>query len=237
MKKTFYTLGFIVLISVAAGLYFLTFRFDGVVETRIERAATIALGSRVEVGGVKTNLRKGTLSVERISVANPAGFDNPYAVQLNAVEAAVDYEGLEIKQIVIENPEFFVEEKDGKTNFDQILKALDAEFQGSTGEPQTKQPVIVIRHLRIDETRAAFESETSDKYSDISIDAIEMNNLSGTPSELAHLIARKVVTEISSEVATEVSRTKTMKPVDDVQDKVTSKPKDISGDDEGDQPN
>jgi hypothetical protein len=226
MRNTFFTLGGIVLVSVAAALYFLAFRFDGVVETQIERAATMALGARVEVGGVTTNLREGTLSVEQISVANPPGFDNPYAVQLNAVEAALDYEGLEVKQLVIENPTFFVEEKDGKINFDEILKELEAEADGAT---QTQEREIVIRHLRIDETNAAFQSQSFDHYSDIKVDAIEMHDLRGTPTALARQIAREVVSEISSEAATEMMKTKAKNQVDDVQSKNSSTVKEMRG--------
>jgi len=90
MRKVFFTLGAIVLVAVGAAFYFIAYRMDSVIESRIERAATVALGSAVEVGGVHTDLRKGTLTVDEISVANPPGFKNPYAVQLNGLEAAVD---------------------------------------------------------------------------------------------------------------------------------------------------
>lgn len=232
MKKTFYTLGLIILVSVAAALYFLAFRFDGVVETRIEKAATMAMGTRVEVGGVKTNLREGTLKVERISVANPPGYENPYAVELNALEAALDYEGLEIKRLVIENPEFFVEEKDGKINFDEMLKELEAAPEDAA---TSDEPEIVIRHLRIDETNAAFQSKSFDRYTDINVDAIEMHNLRGTPTALAKQIAREVVTEISSEAATEMMKTSAKKQVDDVQKKISGKLKEMLGSDDEDE--
>jgi len=192
------------LVAAAAAIYFITFQLDSVVETQIERAASIAIGSAVEVGGVKTNLRDGTLSVERISVANPPGYENPYAVRLNDLEAAVDYEGLEIKRVVIDNPEFIVEERDGKTNFSQILEALESGTGPKTGGGAGEEPVIVIQHFRINETQAAFESRSLDRYSDIKLDAIELNNLRGTPSELAALIAKEVVGELSSEAETEM---------------------------------
>ncbi len=126
MRRVFFTLGALMLVAAAAAVYFIIFRLDSVVETRIEKAATMAFGSRVEVGGVRTNLRDGTLTVDQISVANPPGFENPYAVRLNTVQAAVDYQGLEIKRVEIKNPEFYVEERDGKINFDLMLQALDS---------------------------------------------------------------------------------------------------------------
>ncbi len=239
MRKVFFTLGSIMLLAVAAAVYFIMFRLDGVVETRIEKAASMAFGSRVEVGGVKTNLRDGTLTVEQISVANPPGFENPYAVRLNAVQAAVDYAGLEVKRVVIENPEFHVEEHGGKTNFDQMLQALDAgageSADSGPGDAAPKaEPVIVIRHLRIDETRAAFESHTFDRYTDMQIDAIEMNNLRGTPAQLAGEIARKVVGELNSAASSEMLKVQTQKKVDDMQKKVSDKLRDLLGEEKDD---
>lgn len=235
MRKVFFTLGSIMLLAVVAAVYFIMFRLDGVVETRIEKVASTALGSRVEVGGVRTNLRDGTLTVEQISVANPPGFENPYAVRLNAVEAAVDYDGLEVKQVVIANPEFYVEEHGGKTNFGQMLHALDAGAGESAGSgpaeaPPKAEPVIVIRHLRIDETRAAFESHTFDRYTDMQIGAIEMNNLRGTPSQLTGEIARKVVGELKSAASSEMLKVQAQKKVDDIQQKVNDKLRDLLGD-------
>ena len=229
MRKVLLILGGAMLVAAAAAIYFVMFRLDSVVETRIEKAASLAFGSRVDVGGVKTNLRDGTLTVERISVANPPGFDNPYAVRLNSVQAAVDYKGLEIKQVEIENPEFYVEENRGKTNFDEMLKALQAESEKPESEAQTKEPVISIRHLRIDETRAAFESHTLDQYTDMKVDAIEMNNLRGTPTQLAEQIARKVVGDLSSEAAKQMFKAKAQKKLDNVQKKVNDKLQELLG--------
>ena len=229
MRRTFITLGAIFLLVAVAALYFINFRLDSVVESRIEQAASMAFGSRVEVGGVKTNLRDGTLTVEHISVANPPGFENPYAVRLNAVQAAVDYEGLNIKRVEIENPEFYVEEHGGKTNFEQMLQSLDSGAARPSGAAQGNEPVIVIRHLRIDETRAAFESHTFDQYTDMQVDAIEMNNLRGTPTELAGQIAREVVKELSSEAASEMFKAKARKQLDDVQKKLNDKMQDLMG--------
>lgn len=217
MRKVFFTLGAIVLVSVGAAFYFIAYRMDSVIESRIERAASVALGSAVEVGGVHTDLRKGTLTIDEISVANPPGFESPYAVRLNALEAAVDYDGLEIRQVEIEDPEFIIEEIGGETNFDRMLQALDAgrgpvsggsdessPGAGSPGEGSKPEPVIVVRHFRINDTRAVFDSRSLGTVGDVKIDAIEMNDLRGTPSELAEEIGREVLDELSSEAAQEL---------------------------------
>jgi hypothetical protein len=241
MRKVFFTLGAIVLVAVGAAFYFIAYRMDSVIESRIERAATVALGSAVEVGGVHTDLRKGTLTVDEISVANPPGFKNAYAVQLNGLEAAVDYKGLEIRHVVVEDPEFIIEEVGGETNFEQMLKALDAgkgpvtggTDESASGAGRKAEPVIVVRQLRINESRAVFDSASLDKIGDVKVDAIEMNDLRGTPSELAEQIGREVLDELSSEAARELLKGQTKRQLKKMGGSVSGALRGILGGEEG----
>ena len=120
MKKLFATLGLIMLVGAGLAWYFVNVRMDSMIESRMERAATASLGSHVEVGGVETDLRNGTLTVRELSVANPPGYKNPYAMRFNGVEAAVDYDSLEIRRVVISQPEFLVEELGGTLGAKQL---------------------------------------------------------------------------------------------------------------------
>lgn len=245
MRKVFFTLGAIVLVAVGAAFYFIAYRMDSVIESRIERAATLALGSTVEVRGVHTHLRDGTLTVDEISVANPPGFDSPYAARLNGVEAAVDYDGLEIKHVVIQNPEFIIQEIGGETNFDQMLKALDDNIgPASGGNDETNpgeadpsrggrpEPVIVVRNFRIDETHAVLDSRSLDQVSDVKVDAIEMNELRGTPSQLARQIGREVLDELSSAAARELLKEQARKQLKKMSGSVSDALRGLMGDDD-----
>lgn len=234
MRKVALVFALIVLAGVAAAWYFIAFRLDGVVESEIERAATLSMGTAVEVGGVRTNLRDGSVTVQQISVANPPGFDGPYAARFKGVEAQVDYDTREVKRVVIDNPEFFIEEAGGKTNFGELLDTLEKQIAAGETEGQTAEPEIVIRHFRINQTRAAFESRTLDRVDDVGVDAIEMNDLRGTPSELATLIAREVVQELSSEAANEMLKSQARKKFGEVEEKLSSGLRDLFG--SGDQP-
>jgi hypothetical protein len=222
MRKVFYTLGLIALVGAGAAWYFVNMRLDTMVESRLERAATMALGSHVEVGGVETDLRNGTLRIREVSVANPPGYENTHAMRFNGIDAAVDYQNLEIKRVVIDNPEFIIEELNGTTNFQQMLDALDSgETVVPAGDPAKPEPEIVIRHFRIDKARAAFESKSLDQYTDLNVDAIELNNLKGTPSELANQIGKVVLKELSSEAAMALLEAQARKKAGDIGSKVS----------------
>jgi hypothetical protein len=97
----------------------------------------------------------------------------------------------------------------------------------------------VIRHFRIDQTRAVFESHSFDRFTDVEVDAIEMHNLRGTPTQLAEQITREVVGELSSEANSALLKAEARKKLGDVEEKVSSKLRDLLGedDDEDGEPN
>ncbi len=222
MRKLFMILGLIMLAGAGAALYFINVRMDSVIESRMERAATTSLGNHVEVTGVQTDLRKGTLTVREITVANPPGYKNPYAMRLKGVEASLDYDNLDIKQVVIKNPEFLIEELGGTTNFQQMLDALEAGEDVLPAADQSRpEPVIVMRQFRIDGARASFESSSLDRNSSLQVDSIELRDLEGTPTELANQIGKKVLRELSSQASMALLEAQARKAVGDLGEKVS----------------
>lgn len=233
MKKVLTTL--LVLLLVLGGFtwYFVEYRMDSMIEHQIERAASRSFGTRVSVGAVKTNIREGSLTVSDITVANPPGFRNPNAFSLENVEAALDFSTLDVKRVVVDRPQIVIEEMGGETNFSRML----AELQKMDSDPQPageqkREPVIVIHHFRLNESRAAFESPSLDRYSDLEVDAIELNDIRGTPNEVAKIIATEVVSEIASEAAVAVLKAQAQKKLEDVGGKVGDKLRDMLGEDE-----
>jgi len=234
MKKFIVVLLVLALI-VGGGLwYFVSFRLDSMIESRIEQAGTQSFGTRVSVGAVKTSIRDGSLAISEITVANPPGFRNPTAFSLNNIEAAVDYGSRDIKRLVIEQPEIVIEELGGKTNFELMLAELES-IESEPGNVDGGEPEIVIRHFRMNESRAAFESASLDRYTDVEVDAVELNDIRGTPTEVARIIAREVVGEVTSEAATELLKAQARKKLQDVDQKVGEKLQEFFGSDDADE--
>lgn len=232
MKKFLSVLLVLVLIVGGAAWYFLSFRLDGIIENRIEMAGSQSFGSRVSVGSVATNIREGSLTISEITIANPPGFRNANAFSLENIEAAVDFRSLEVKRVLIDNPEIVIEEAGGRTNFDAMLAALEKSSRRPAEESAGEEPVIVLRHFRMNESRAGFESESLDRYTDVKIDAVELNDLRGTPTELARVIGTEILKEVTREAATEVFKAEASKKYDEVEEKITEKLRGLLGDDE-----
>jgi hypothetical protein len=230
MKKLF---GFILLLLLIVGIvvwYFTTFRLDAMIEQQIEQAGSASFGSPVTVGSVTTSIKDGSLRIADITVANPSGFRNKNAFTLRGIEAAVDYATFDIKRVFINEPDIVIEEKGGKTNFDVMLDRLNSGEEVPVETPEGVEPtVITIHHFRMNESRAAFESESLDRYSDLEIDEVELSNISGTPSEVATVIATEVLKEVTREAATEMLKAQARKKYGDVEESVTDKLKDVFG--------
>ena len=78
-------------------------------------------------------------------------------------------------------------------------------------------------------TRAAFQSESLDTNSDLNVDAVELNNLEGTPNELAREIATEILKEMSSEAAAELLKAQAKKKYEESESKEPEKMKGLPG--------
>lgn len=231
MKKALVAL-LILVLAVGIGVwYFVSYRLDGMIEQKIEQVGSASLGANVGVGAVQTDVRAGSLKISDITVANPPGFRNPNAFSLRNIEAAVDYASREVRRVVIENPEIIIEERDGETNFSMMLREVEAMPSEPAG-PGAGEPVIVVRYFRMNGSRAAFESASLDRYADVEVDAVELSDIRGTPTEVAKVIATEVLTQIAAEAATELLKAQARKKYQDVEDKVSDKLKNLLGGDE-----
>jgi hypothetical protein len=223
MKKALILLVGLVVLVGGAAWYFVAFKMDATIEKTIEKHASASLGTQVSVGSVKSDIKAGSLSISNITIANPPGYKNKNAFSLNDIEAAVDYANFDIKRIVINNPEIVIEEKGGKTNFDQILAAISQDGSSSEADAEPDQAaeaeeeqIYVIRNFRMNESRASFESESFDRYSNLEVDAIEIRDIKGTRSEVSKIIASEVISEITKEAATEILKAKASDKISDI---------------------
>lgn len=206
-------------VILAAGLfawYFVSFRLDGVIKTQIEKVGGQTLGTSVSVGSLSTDIKNGSLTISDIIVANPPGYNNANAFTLRGIEAAVDYQNFDVKRIIIEQPEIVIEERNGETNFTELLSGLERSPGPEEPAGDKPPPALVIHHFRMNESRAAFESKSFDRYTDLEIDAIEVKNVRGTPAEVTEVIAREVVEQIVSEAAKELLKAKASEKINDI---------------------
>ena len=208
MKKVLIGVLVLILVLGVAAWYFTTFRLDGLIKQQIEQVGSNTLNTQVTVGSVTTDLKNGSLIISDVVVANPPGFNNPNAFSLSGIEAALDYDTLDIRRIIIEKPEIVIEELNGETNFSTLLANMDSEPEPEPETDTGPPPELVIHLFRMNESRAAFESKSMDRYTDLKVKAVEVKNVRGTPAEVTEVIVREILDEVISAAAVELLKAK-----------------------------
>lgn len=82
--------GLVLVLAVGGALYYFLRNLDSLVADAIERYGSEATGTAVTVDSVSIELREGKGSVRGLKVANPPGFDEPYAITWNEVSIDID---------------------------------------------------------------------------------------------------------------------------------------------------
>ena len=208
MKKILIVLLATAVLIIGAVWYFVSFRLDDMIREQIESTGSQLLDTKVSVGEVTTDLRSGSLAISSIVVANPEGYENENAFTLSGIEAALDYETSNIKRLIINRPQIVIEEQAGRTNFTDLLNNIERTPEDPPAETSEPPPVITIQHFRMSEASAAFESKSTDRYTDVKVRSVELHNLSGTPDEVGAAILEAIIEKTVAAAAVELLRAK-----------------------------
>jgi hypothetical protein len=229
MKKVIVVLLVLALVVGAGVWYFVSYRLDGLIKRRIEQAGSASFGCGSASARYHKHPGRLAADLQRL-VANPPGYE-PHRIHPSNAGGG-GYANLDIKRVVIDKPGIVIEEMGGRTNFEQMLAELEKmEAESAPGEAGADEPQIVLRHFRMNESRAAFQSESLDRYTDVEIEAIELHDLRGTPTEVAQVIAREVLDEVTEEAATELLKAQAGKKYEEMEQKVGDALKEMLCDD------
>jgi len=153
MKKFF--IAFAVL--VIGGAIFAYMNFESGIRRGIEIAGSSALGVAVTVTGVSLSPFSGEGSIYGLSIANPEGYDAPFAIELGGLDIGVNVESLfsdviEIDSIVISDAKITYETKVVTDNIRALLNKLPRENAAPVVEASPdalSSTQVIIRDLRI----------------------------------------------------------------------------------------
>jgi uncharacterized protein involved in outer membrane biogenesis len=218
-SKVLLTSVLIIIIAIAAALYYVWTSLDTLVETAIENYGSQVTQTSVQVHEVKLRdtLAQGKGSIAGISVANPNGFSTPHAFTLGRIETQLDIDALTPDLIVIDAitigaPQMFFEiNNEGQANFNvlknNISSAIPAKPAGKQPETASSDAEIklTIRRLRIQNgTVEATLMPLDGKKLMTTLPQIELQNLGGkkggTPEEIAQQILNVMIDQTRAAV-------------------------------------
>jgi len=152
MKKLL--IGLVILIVVTVGVVF--YAFDTILKGGIETAGSSVLQTDVTVGSVGVSPLSGSGGIQQLRIANPAGFNEPYAMELGGLDVAIDTgsvfsDVIVIDRIIIEQPVITYETRITTDN----IRALLDNIGGGSGQQQPENGAagsgkrIVIRDFQM----------------------------------------------------------------------------------------
>lgn len=143
-----------------------------IVKKVVTSTGTEMLGTRVSLGEVKLALTEGSGGLYRLTIANPPGFSEANAFELDEVSlkleiASVTTDEIVIDRVVIDGARVLLEEKGGATNLKTLsdrLTQTPTDSGGTSGQPteptaETEGPRLVIREFRFTNAHVRVVSE------------------------------------------------------------------------------
>ena len=153
MKKLLLTL----LILIVAGGVFAYLNYENGIRRGIEIAGSNALGTAVTVSGVSVSPFTGEGSIRGLTIANPEGFDAPYAIELGGLDVSINTASIlsdviEINLIQIDDAKITYETTVVRDNIRALLANLPDSDAAPVVEANPDAPAstqVIIREFRM----------------------------------------------------------------------------------------
>ena len=219
MKRSIKLAGVVILlllVAAGAALYYSQSRVSSLVEAAlgIEAAAeellTRAVGTEVTIESIDVALADGELSILGLTVANPAGFHTPHALEAREVRVAMELASLledtvVVREIVVEKPILAYEIGPEGSNLEALQRNAESfagSGKGTSGDAPTRR--ILIENLHVRGGRVAASAVFLEGKSwKVPLPDIHLRNLSSGEGGLA---AGGIVKEVTAEIARNARR-------------------------------
>lgn len=219
MKKVLFALIALIIIAIAASMYYVYSNLDAILKAAIEMYGSEATHTAVRVEKVKVKLTDGSQAgsgaIYGLTIGNPFGYSTPHAFTLGEVSIKIDLNSLRSPPYVIDNitvraPQVFFEvNKDKKNNLNELKEKLTAGLPKDTAAKDTGstapvEPRLIIRKITFSEGAIKAKVTPLNKNYDLALPAINMANLGGkkgaTPTEIANEIIDRLIAQAKAEV-------------------------------------
>lgn len=210
----------VLLVLVAALLWFAFSQMDRLVKTGIETATPPVVLTAVTVGEVKLSPFSGSGIIENFVIANPEGFSGPYALRIGKADVALDTsasnpEKIVLKHVHIIDPEIHLEMGLQGTNLKQIAKNAEtfamgearpranAAAQAAPGAQAEKALKLQINELLIRGARvSAGTSLVQGAKAEATLPEIRLSDIGSGPEGISPAaLTAKVLSVLSTEAA------------------------------------
>lgn len=190
MRRVLLIGGGVIVAIVIAVAYTLYSSLDSIIAEAIEKYGSRYTGTAVHVDGVHLDLVSGKGQITGFSVANPAGFDTPKAIEAETVTLAVDIGSITgnpivIKEIVIDKPRVTYEVGANGNNIDALIGNVEhntasdeGKSAGKDGTEDGDERKLIIENLYVKGGEASVSATgLGGKTMDVDLDNIHLRNI------------------------------------------------------------
>jgi hypothetical protein len=222
MKKIMIIGAVLVVVAVAALIFYLLSNLNTLVAAAIEKNGSEVTDTSVRVSEVDIALREGRGSIRGLRVASPEGFRASDAFELGDITVDIDVASVRddpivIDEIRIQMPVVKAEvAKNGTSNIDELRKQVQAHSTGSAQGTQGDQKNLRIKRflfekgrIELDATALGVERQTVD------LPEIRLTDVGGANGAPPDEIAKIVLTAVAKQVASEIARSEANRLIQD----------------------
>lgn len=217
MKKFILSLALVIILAIAALMFYIFTNLDALVKAGIEKYGSEATQTDVRVEQVKIDLIEGAGAINGLTIANPQGFSMPYAFSLGEVSTKIDLDSLKeepyiIDEITVRAPQVFVEiNADKKTNLNELTKNLTAGAPKAKTEAAAKDagavgPRMIIRRVIFADGNIEARVVPLNKNYRLKLPTLNMSNLGGSNGAVPGELAREIINRLTDQAREQIKK-------------------------------
>ena len=234
MRAFLIVFAIVVLAVVGVGAY-LYFNLGALIKQAIETEGPAYLEAPVTVQAVNLGFADTTGEIRGFQIANPAGFDGPYAMRVARVKLALDQENssqevVVLNELSIDGAELNAVAKGTRTNLQQLLANVERNAGAPSGDSTTEgeTPVrVIIDQLHFTNAKTQLVSdllgEVAVEIPDIHLSDIGRKSNGATMGEVFQLLLKPISQAVTREVVARSSG------IDELEQRLKDKVKDKLG--------
>jgi uncharacterized protein involved in outer membrane biogenesis len=241
----------IVLVA-AVAVFYVANNINGIVKQSVETLGSEALAVEVSLQSVDIQLLSNSMRLKGLTIANPAGFTEPYIFKMDEVLVDLDIASLldkvvSVEQIIISGTHVVAEQKGLNTNLQALQKGLASSSAPKQSSPAQKSDSKIDVLVKVGLFRFADSSTRllSDRWGDrdIQLSTIELTNIGGNtgvpPEKLAEAVLKPLIKQLNDSLEKQLkdllegkAKAKLKEKEDELKSKLDAKLKEKLGSDE-----
>jgi hypothetical protein len=189
------------LILIGAGFLAATFTIDSIVSSNIEQIGSEMTGTPVTVDGVSISPFSGSGTIQGFRVANPDGYSEDYALELEDFSIELEpfslfSDEVVVNQITIRGASVYVEQKLPENNIREIMNHLNSLPDGEASDTR-----LVIEHFVLENGSADLYTQLGgERSASVNFSRIELRDLGRAGGqETVEAVIKQIAAEVSEE--------------------------------------